>query len=1240
MTHLRNLLAAAAIVLCPMASLAADTESGEPSFAPPVIHRLIFPDNSIGVNMSDNGKWLVANIYTSLEVNMTKGHLYNIDADTYEDLPAVGGTNDVTDDGNLIVGSHNDRPAYWTRSDNKWHTIPVPAGWDNGRFYAVTPDGHYAVGSFSDASLFYERGVMWDLFANKEVVLTNLPKLDMQHVDDGEMRYSAISADGRYVIVSMDFAYLEPAELCSFVYDVQTQTYQTIGFIPSDTKPWTPLVPGIHFIDAPVMSPSGEWVTGIAYMLFEDGSDNPRQYYASFRMNVHSGDFEVYSEDEGYTAYAVCDDGTVLGSSPTTSPLRDWAVRYGKHWVPARLISEQRYGEDFSAITHYERTGTAIAVSSDGRRVLTLIDPTSESAVIDYPEPLRDVSAGINLLAPLGASPAADSEFPRLTSISLAFNQRIQLVGAADNIQFIDSKGNVKRSANEVSMSQNPMVAEITFRGTNLTAGENYELVIPAGTFSMASDQEMLNREIRIPYRGRANEAVKLISIYPENGSSIIKIDNTESPLQLTFDTNVSVTSATTARPSLILVEETGESVLCPLSMSASGPVLYLYPAATQYAYDGASYRIDVPAGCVTDVAGYGANEAFSFSYTGAYIREISHDDESLFKTDFSNMATSLATFLLYEGDHNVPSADMASVGFDADNTPWNFSLREDAYSTDLFAASHSDYTSPSRKSDDWMMIPMLYLPDAYCQVEFDAQRYKSVANDRLRVAVWATDDIINTLTPAIMERVKAEAVTVFDEVIPAGATDEGTTGEWTHYIVNLPQFAGKNVYIAFVNDNEGQSAIFLDNLLVKRSLKYFLSLNVDDAVVARTSQRISGTLVANAEGEVITDVEFALFDADGQQLDRLTATGLSLHSGDALPFIFYETLPLTIGKEVPYSVEVTVNGIYHEVINASIRDLAFSPTKRVVVEEMTGFDCGNCPLGILAIEELERLYGSQFIPISIHTYTGDPYGAGLMDYTSYLNIFAAPTAQVNRSGDVISPMWQNPATGQFQFTNEETHDTWLDYVQEEFRHLAEADIDLTVTIDEAAGTMTIPVNVTYALDAENLHLNLLAVVLEDEIMGYQTNYFAAYSDPLLGAWAGNGIYAQSRILPYFHNDVARAVIGTSYAGTAGLLPQTMTAGETVTATIQAPLPLDLNRRTGEYSSYDYARIAVLLINADNGRVINAAVAPMTDHNYREAVHTPTITDAPSTPIYDLLGRRVTPSTRTPHIQNGRLILP
>ena len=109
---------------------------------------------------------------------------------------------------------------------------------------------------------------------------------------------------------------------------------------------------------------------------------------------------------------------------------------------------------------------------------------------------------------------------------------------------------------------------------------------------------------------------------------------------------------------------------------------------------------------------------------------------------------------------------------FDADNQPWNLSIRDNENSTDICAASTSMY-SPAGQSDDWIVTPQLIIPDEFCTLTFDAQKYQDLADDKLKVVIWECDENINTLTSDIINSMKSNGkITTYD--LSIGKTEEG----------------------------------------------------------------------------------------------------------------------------------------------------------------------------------------------------------------------------------------------------------------------------------------------------------------------------------------------------------------------------------------------------------------------------------------------------------------------------------
>jgi hypothetical protein len=285
------------------------------------------------------------------------------------------------------------------------------------------------------------------------------------------------------------------------------------------------------------------------------------------------------------------------------------------------------------------------------------------------------------------------------------------------------------------------------------------------------------------------------------------------------------------------------------------------------------------------------------------------------------------------------------------------------------------------------------------------------------------------------------------------------------------------------------------------------------------------------------------------------------------------------------------------------------------VLEEFTGVTCGNCPLGILAIDNLEKTVGSQFIPISLHGYSGDPWASAVSNYSSYLGFSAAPSGMIQRSGVISSPMYTSTTESIFELSSPEG-DTWYDLVMAELEEVALADINAECIADTTKGTYAIPVHVKYPINATNLNLNLFAVVMEDGLTYFQENYLASYTNPNLGEFGKGGKYGTSYAV-LTHNDVVRQVVGLSFAGTGNYLPQEMTAGQEYSATLSTSIP-------GTVTKIQNSKVAVLLIDANTGALINACVAPATygSSDATNGIDQVWTADA-AVEVYSLSGQRV-----------------
>ena len=94
----------------------------------PILNAYTFSDGSLLHSMSNNGKWAVAYGADAASSAYSFPKLINLETQEVKDLLSESELNnisgeatatDVTDDGNIVVGSKEGKPGYWTISDRK-----------------------------------------------------------------------------------------------------------------------------------------------------------------------------------------------------------------------------------------------------------------------------------------------------------------------------------------------------------------------------------------------------------------------------------------------------------------------------------------------------------------------------------------------------------------------------------------------------------------------------------------------------------------------------------------------------------------------------------------------------------------------------------------------------------------------------------------------------------------------------------------------------------------------------------------------------------------------------------------------------------------------------------------------------------------------------------------------------------------------------------------------------------------
>lgn len=1170
--------------------------------------------------LSDNGLWGAASNVDANDATLNNyPYVLNISEDTTLSLLSEEEklsspdccANDITDDGKTVVGAYQGKPAVCHIKDDgsfTWEYLPTPTNiaTPRGHVIATTPDGSCMVGTVTNNSQNFDGGyqehpVMW-----KNGELVELPNIPAGRFGYQLNRLLDISADGRVVIGGLNYIY--PAEVQHYVYYVEEQKSEIIGtdeFLSTGSS-----------ITSACMSTNGEWVGGIARLITPiEGSQFPDEQVIPYRYNTRTKEFTPYttSEHHGAGASAIFNDGLMAVATPFENPYRTLMFFIDGYYYNLELILSERYGIDFMSASGVENSGLAISTSADGRTI-ACIAVNEGNYVVSLPESIEEASKGVNLLARTSISPEAGSSFTYFRSITVSFDKAPTIVSGMQAALYKEGSDTpVRLSANisPTSDKANCTSFHINFRNTKLEDGVKYTVKVPAGTFRLG-ETDTYNRDIEVTYVGRSEKPVKVVAVNLESGTEVASLSYNV-PVAMQFDTEIALVEGSKGA----LYQEGIATPISDLTLSTSANMLAAYPGTKRNLFKGINYIVKIPAGAVTDITGSCANEEISFHYVGAYVPE-PPADTLLFADSFTDPSSSYSNFMLYEGDHLTPNSTAQGWQFDADNTPWYFIISESEDNYDYCAGSISMY-NPAGKSDDWMVTNQIYLPNAFCYLDFDVQSYLNNKKDSLKIYIYTDDAVYTGLNDETMNRIKAQGVCIFNEQATPGNSQEGLTGDWAHYRIPLEQFAGKNVYIAFANQCTDQSAIFVDNIEVVYKSNCLLALNTKSTVVNLSETGISGIVKITDEDDTYDSITLFFHNEEKTVSDTIRATGLNLKKGDTYEFNFNKKMPLAIGEENTVTVGVIL-GEDTKTTDFTIKNLAFETTKRVVIEEVTGTWCSNCPDGMVAIEHMQEALPGQVIPICIHN--GDNYAND--DYMNALGLTALPTARINRRDTITSPIVINSDTYEYSFTSVSGNESWMDHVLKELEVEADADITLTkAEFDRKTRNLTVSTSVTYAISKAGVAANIFYVLLEDGLMGVQTNGRASMTDPIFGDWGKNGKYGGQASVQIAYHDVVRVAFDndpeqTVITGFSGLIPATVKCGQPInnTVTFEGALAALANPLNG--------KIVCMLLDANTGRVINADVCHLTDADPEGIEEVSSPTEARVIAIYSASGALLT----------------
>lgn len=282
------------------------------------------------------------------------------------------------------------------------------------------------------------------------------------------------------------------------------------------------------------------------------------------------------------------------------------------------------------------------------------------------------------------------------------------------------------------------------------------------------------------------------------------------------------------------------------------------------------------------------------------------------------------------------------------------------------FSTSHRTY---EMETDNWLITPKLTIPEGGAWLKWTAKTIHYYLRDGYKVMISTTDNTLDSFTQ--LYSVEEETYT------------------WNRHLVSLADYAGQDVYIAFVHNSQSKYLIALDHVYVGQP-------ETADFVTKNETPRFAGNV-----GTVSVNGTFRNYGKDfnlaevvcssGTEVIDKKAWGKSFLTGEETSFEFH--VPVAVGEVSAYHVEAVSNeGERVTLIKDSVVCSHFART--LFLEKATGTWCNSCPSVIPYIQNLEERYRDEIVCVEAHI--NDP-----MSYLPYSNGFKSivnlPTILYNR---------------------------------------------------------------------------------------------------------------------------------------------------------------------------------------------------------------------------------------------------
>lgn len=309
----------------------------------------------------------------------------------------------------------------------------------------------------------------------------------------------------------------------------------------------------------------------------------------------------------------------------------------------------------------------------------------------------------------------------------------------------------------------------------------------------------------------------------------------------------------------------------------------------------------------------------FLLLFVGAYLSSFAQTP--IFFEDFEGSSSLPAGWAVYDLDGKTPQNAFITDGW----------VIGDFLGTGNNAAWSTSYYAPAGQSDDWLVTPLISLPNSPNVVlTFDV--YPIDPNFPDNYEVW-----ISTVgnEPADFDD------KIFEDTNPIG-------GVVTNEAVSLADYAGQDVYIAFRNVANDEFFLTLDNITVKEIPSVDLevaSIDMSDYIAAGLQDVVA--TVSNQGGNAITSFDLTWTVGDAEYTS--TISGVDIETFETYQVTHEDQWDASAGE---FTLTVSISNVNGEggdenVDNDSMeKELIIasnSVQRKPLFEEFTSSTCGPC---------------------------------------------------------------------------------------------------------------------------------------------------------------------------------------------------------------------------------------------------------------------------------------------------------